>query len=80
MVALDDDDSEDETAQAVMKGYLNVAQRTRALEGSVLTTHLVPSECTINPPAVAAATKYVETAQGDPDHKMGPPSVCVAMA
>ena len=76
----DDEDSEDDTAQEVMKGYLNVAQRLRGLEGSVLTTHLVPQECTINLAAVAAATKYMDVAQATPDHAMGPPSVCVAMA
>eukprot|EP00959_Pyramimonas_sp_CCMP1952_P014851 314395-Pyramimonas_sp.AAC.1 len=57
-----------------MKGYLNVAQRTRALEGSVLTTHLIPSECTINPPAVAAATKYVETVRAIPTTRWAPPA------
>eukprot|EP00959_Pyramimonas_sp_CCMP1952_P153364 3208235-Pyramimonas_sp.AAC.1 len=63
------------------KGYLDVAQRTRMLEGALLTTHLLPTERALNPVALASASVYAEKVEGKGGERgMGPPSLIVGTA
>ncbi|CAK0829910.1 unnamed protein product [Prorocentrum cordatum] len=73
-------DSEDETAQETLKQVLNVTQRTGALEGCLLSAHLMDKECILNAHAVAAEQHYTTTVEQDPTAQIGPPSIMVAMA
>ncbi|CAK0801186.1 unnamed protein product [Prorocentrum cordatum] len=73
-------DSGDETAAEVMRGYLNTAQRQRALE-SCLSTHFMPHEHQLNYATIGAAQKYSDTVKEEPtDHGLGPPSPQVGLA
>ncbi|CAK0896365.1 unnamed protein product [Prorocentrum cordatum] len=73
-------DSEDETALNPVKGLLNAHQRARALEGCLLSTHLVPKEFVINPHALGAAQMYMKKLDDGPNAHLGPPSLMAAMA
>eukprot|EP00959_Pyramimonas_sp_CCMP1952_P288835 6040768-Pyramimonas_sp.AAC.1 len=65
----------------MMKGVLNNAQRQRAVEGCLVSTHLLPKERNINLAAIGAAQKYSDTVKDKPaDHGLGPPSLQVSLA
>ncbi|CAK0872672.1 unnamed protein product [Prorocentrum cordatum] len=48
----EDYDTEDETAITTLKQVMNVTQRTRALEGCLISTHLLDKECILNTYAI----------------------------
>ncbi|CAK0898014.1 unnamed protein product, partial [Prorocentrum cordatum] len=76
----EDYDTEDETAITTLKQVMNVTQRTRALAGCLISTHLLDKECILNAHAIGAAQQYMAMVEENPSVVLGPPSLMVAMA